>query len=253
MKGLLAIATALMLVAAGPAEAQASAPRPAVSRPAQPEVVDPALRPTVDRVRIALAAMVRADREILPAEGSSTLRGADEATLQRRSEARAQAIAGLDTLLASGARGRVAIRVLVVDWSSVDLVRRYEVRAAFVAHDAVEALRLTDRLAAAAARDTQLIGWRAIALDSLGRAPDALRARQARYELAPDDPTAWRTLLRAHEAAGSLPQLRASLGRLRLLYPSSRAVREHEIEVLHRLGRGEEAARIAADTLGVAR
>jgi hypothetical protein len=38
---------------------------------------------------------------------------------------------------------------------------------------------------------------------------------------------------------------------LRLLYPDSRVVREQEIEVLHRLGRRDEAARLAADTTGV--
>ena len=55
-------------------------------------------------------------------------------------------------------------------------------------------------------------------------------------------------LAHAHDAAGTLPRLRASLGRLRLLHPDSRAVREHEIELLHRMGLRDEAARIAADT-----
>ncbi len=243
--GLLAFA----LVAAGPAEAQAASAAPrAPAR--QPEPVDPALRGTMENLRTALAALVQADREILPAEGSSTLRGADDATLERRARARARVIAGLDTLLAQGARGRVAIRALATDWSSVDLVRRYEVRAALGAADHADALRLVDRMAVTAARDTQLIGWRVTSLEALGRNADALRAQQARFELAPDDADGWVKLLRAHERAGSLPRLRESLGRLRLLYPNSRAVREHEIEVLHRLGRTDEAARIAADTTG---
>ena len=135
----------------------------------------------------------------------------------------------------------------------MDQVRRAEVRAAFLARDAADALQLVERMQAAAPRDTQALRWRAEALDSLARPADALRTRQARFELAPEDEDGWRALLRAHEAAGTLPRLRDSLARLRIVYPDSRAVREHEIEVLHRLGRRDEALRLMADTLGVSR
>ena len=111
-------------------------------------------------------------------------------------------------------------------------------RAAFRAADATDALASVTRLGEAAPRDTQLLRWRA----------EALRTRQARFELAPDDRSGWSELLAAHEAAGSLPKLRESLGRLRLLRPDSRIVWEHEIEVLHRLGRLDEAARISSDS-----
>ena len=207
------------------------------------------LAPIVATVREALIAVTRADRELLPSEGAATLRPADDEVLERRAIARAKIAAALDSLLSAGAPGRAAIRGLAKDWPAADQVRRAEVRAAFRARDAADALRVVGGLAVAAPRDTQLITWRADALDLLGRKPEALRARQARYELAPDDEGAWRALRAAHEAANSLPQLRLSLGRLRLLFPYSRPVREHEIEVLHRLGRGAEAARVAADTL----
>lgn len=203
---------------------------------------------TVANIREALIAFTRADRELLPAEGVSTLRAADDEILGRRAIARAGIGAGLDTLLAAGPAGRIAIRSLAADWPGADQVRRAEVRAAFRADDSADALRSVTLLADAAPRDTQLLTWRADALESLGRAADAMRARQARFELAPEDEGSWRILMNAHDAAGTLPRLRESLGRLRLLHPESRAVREHEIEVLHRLGRREEAARIAADT-----
>ena len=215
---------------------------------APPVAVDEVPASSVAAVRAALVALTRADRELLPTEGADALRPAEDEALERRAIARARIAAGLDTLLAAGAPGRAAIRVLARDWPGADQVERAEVRAAFRANDATDALNVIARLAEAAPRDTQLLRWRAEAFDALGRPADAMRMRQARFELAPDDEIGWRTLLAAHEAAGTLPKLRESLGRLRLIYPDSRAVREHEIEVLHRLGRRDEALRITADS-----
>ena len=230
------------LAAASPARAQGAT---------RPVAADSALAPIVRDLRAALGELARADRELQPSEGMSTLRAADDAVLERRAVARARIAAGLDSLLAKGAPGRVAIKRLAADWSGADQVQRADVRAALGAGDAADALASVDRLSSAAPRDTQLLSWRVEALEALGHPAEALRARQARFEIAPNDIGAWRPLLAAHEAAGSLPRLRESLGRLRLLFPDSRIVREHEIEVLHRLGRLEEAARIAADTSGV--
>ncbi len=239
------LSTLLAIAVTLPAAAQAD------GRSAVDPAVDPVVAPTVTGVRAALVDLARADRELLPNEGMSTLRPAEDETLDRRARARVRVVAGLDTLLAAGAPGRAAIRLLATDWPGVDLVRRAEIRAAFRAGDAADALATTTRLATLAPRDTQLLGWRAQALESLRRPDEALRARQARFELAPDDADGWRALLAAHAAAGTLPRLRESLARLRLLYPDSRAVREYEIEVLHRLGRTDEAARLASDTTGV--
>lgn len=224
-------------------------PAPAQAAGRQP--TDPAVTATATGLRAALTELVRADRELMPADAESTLRPADDDALERRAVARARIVAGLDTLLEAGAAGRAAIRRLASDWPGVDIVRRAEIRAAFRASDAADALAVTAKFAVTAPRDTQLLRWRAEALESLGRPAEALRARQARYELAPEESTGWRALLAAHDAAGSLPRLRESLSRLRLLYPDSRIVREQEIEVLHRLGRRDEAARLAADTTGM--
>lgn len=209
---------------------------------------DSVVAPTVRALRGELARLLRAERELMPATGESTLRPADDLVLERLDDSRARVTAALDTLLRAAEPGRRAIRTLAEEWPGADLVRRAEVRAAFRAGDASDALRVIESLAVAAPRDTQLLRWRADALGTIGRSAEALRALQARFELAPDDEASWRALLAAHEAAGSLPQLRASLGRLRLLYPASRAVREHEIEILHRLGRLDEAARLSADS-----
>lgn len=241
LRRLLLLGTAIAI--AVPAPAQSGAPRPA-----RPVVIDPALASTVQSLRTALAELASADRDLMPSEGTSTLSAADDAVLERRSVARARIAAVLEQLLAAGPGGRAAIRLLAADWPSADQVRRAEVRAAFRANDATDALASVTRLGEAAPRDTQLLRWRAEALEALKRPAEALRTRQARFELAPDDRSGWSELLAAHEAAGSLPKLRESLGRLRLLRPDSRIVWEHEIEVLHRLGRLDEAARISSDS-----
>lgn len=224
---------------------------PAPAQAAGRQQTDPSVTATATGLRAALADLTRADRELRPADAESTLRPADDDALERRAIARVRIVAGLDTLLDAGVAGRAAIRQLATEWPGVDLVRRAEIRAAFRASDATDALAVTSKFALTAPRDTQLLRWRAEALESLGRTTEALRARQARFELAPEEAAGWRALLAAHEAAGSLPRLRESLGRLRLLYPDSRIVREQEIEVLHRLGRRDEAARLAADTTGM--
>lgn len=249
---LLPVLLAIALVAAAPAEAQATPPRR--PQPVLRAELHLAVRPTVDRLREALAALAAVDRELMPAESSSTLRGADEATLDRRARARARVTAGLDTLLAAGPRGRAAIKLLATEWPGIDQVRRTEVRAAFLARATRPTrsssssgcrppLRATRRRSGGAPRRST----------RSARPADALRTRQARFELAPEDEDGWRALLRAHESAGTLPRLRDSLARLHIVYPDSRAVREHEIEVLHRLGRRDEALRLMADTLGVSR
>lgn len=224
---------------------------PAPAQATGRQATDPAVAATTTGLQTALAELTRADRELMPADAASTLRPADDDALERRAVARARIVAGLDTLLDAGAEGRRAIRQLASDWPGVDLVRRAEIRAAFRASDAADALAVTTKFAVTAPRDTQLLRWRAEALESLGRPSEALRVRQARFELAPEEAAGWRVLLAAHDAAGSLPRLRESLSRLRLLYPDSRIVREQEIEVLHRLGRRDEAARLAADTTGM--
>jgi tetratricopeptide (TPR) repeat protein len=239
---------AVALAVAAPVTAQGSSA--GAGQPARTSPMDAALVSIVRAVRAALMQVASSDRDLLPTEGASSLRAADDAALERRAVARARIAAGLDSLLDAGVSGREAIRALAVDWPGADQVQRAVVRAAFRAGDARDALSEVERLALVVPRDTQLLRWRAQALDTLDRRPEALRARQARFELAPDDVAAWPALLAAHEAAGSLPRLRASLGRMRLLYPDSEAVREHEIEVLHRLGRREEAARLSADTTG---
>ncbi len=201
-------------------------------------------------VRQHVADLQRAERELMPASGASGLRRPDDAILERRDRARAEIARDLDRLITAGPGGRAAIQRLAAELPGAELVRRAEIRAAIAADDPAAVLRLADRLRVSMPRDTQLLRWRAEAYDALGQTAEALRARQAYWELAPEDDGGWRALVHAHERAGSLARLRESVARIRILHPESRVVREQEIEILHRLGRYDEAARIAAATRG---
>lgn len=222
------LAVAVPLVAQGPADSAAS----------------------LHALRQRLVELERTERELLPASGADRLRRPDELLLARRERIRGEIARALDSLVTAGSGGRAAIRQLAREFPGADPVRRAEIQAAFQADDPAEALALTDRLRTTAPRDSQLVRWRAEACDALGRDAEALRARQALWEMAPDDGDAWRALVDAHVRAGSLPALRESVARIRLLHPESEIVQEQEIEVLHRLGRYEEAARIAASRTG---
>jgi len=201
-------------------------------------------------LRRQVAELQRAERDLMPPGGASVLEPADDDALERRTHLRAEVMRNLEVLLAAGPAGRTEIQRLAVEFPSADLVRRAEIRAAFVADEPDEVLALADRMRISVPRDTQLLRWRAEAYEALGRQAEALQARQARWELAPEDGEAWRALVRAHERAGSLERLRESVARLRLLHPASTVVREQEMEILHRLGRYDEAARVAPGTDG---
>jgi tetratricopeptide (TPR) repeat protein len=202
------------------------------------------------RLRDDVASLRRAAAELAPDAGTSRLRAPDPAVVSRHAAAEARVRADIERLLEAGGAGRAAVRRAGRAPDAHELVRRGAVRAALADGDAAAALAAVETLAGAAPRDTQLLRWRAEALDALGLAEPARAARQARWELAPEDPDAWRDLVAAHVQAGTLAQLRAGVERLRLLYPQSRVLREREIEVLHRLGRLDEAARVAADSAG---
>ena len=112
------LATLLALTVAMPARAQAA------SRPVQPPAVgrptDPAVASIAADVRAGLVEMARADRDLLPSDGESTLPPAEDEALDRRARARVRVATGLESLLAAGAPGRAAIRTLATDWPDAE-------------------------------------------------------------------------------------------------------------------------------------
>ena len=104
---------------------------------------------------------------------------------------------------------------------------------ALVVYDAVLRRDPTDAATQAA---------RAALLARTGRASESLDAYTRALDLTPEDDGAFRALQRARQADGSLELLLAQIRRLRVRLPRSRVLVDHEIEVLQRLGRLQEAA-----------
>ena len=78
-------------------------------------------------------------------------------------------------------------------------------------------------------------------LEAMG-IPDRARVSYGRsFELAPDAPEAFEALVRIHRSEDSLADLLDRVRRLRAISPDSATLLGHEIELLHRLGRLDEA------------
>ncbi|NIP57194.1 MAG: tetratricopeptide repeat protein, partial [Gemmatimonadetes bacterium] len=75
----------------------------------------------------------------------------------------------------------------------------------------------------------------------------ALSAWRQALDLEPEDGTIFRESLEAHRAAGRLEELLVQIERLRIIDDESRVLAEFHIELLHRMGRLEEAAEVARD------
>lgn len=165
--------------------------------------------------------------------------------LERQAELRATVGAVLDTV------------VLETDWGPAELER---MRKGFP--DAAILDRYAARLAAQEGRDSAALAMtrsltrrfpeavevhRDLArLIERTRGPQAaLDAWRHALELEPGHEPTFRAALAAHRKAGRLETLLDQVVRLRAIDAESRALAEYQIELLHRLGRLEEAAAVA--------
>ncbi len=84
--------------------------------------------------------------------------------------------------------------------------------------------------------------------EALGDDSEALRALTRALELDPENGAVYARLYALHRRAGSTESLLAQVRRLQARVPRSRFLIEHEVDLLHRLGRAAEA-RAAAERL----
>ncbi|MEJ2185270.1 MAG: hypothetical protein P8Z36_04950 [Gemmatimonadota bacterium] len=125
------------------------------------------------------------------------------------------------------------------------LLDRYAARRAVLDGRLAEAADRYDALVHDAPADTTLQRERAALLVRLDRTADAIAGYERVLEMRPEDPNAFHALLRLRGANGSLQALLAQVRRLRVRLPDSPVLLDHEIELLHRLGRPDEAAMLA--------
>ena len=93
--------------------------------------------------------------------------------------------------------------------------------------------------------DADLQRERAEALERAGRAAEAATSYARALDLEPESEPTFRSLLRLRQATGTLDALLRQVRRLRVALPDSRVLPDREIELLHRMGRLDEAAAVA--------
>ncbi len=125
------------------------------------------------------------------------------------------------------------------------LLDRYAARRAVLDGRLADAADRYDALVHDAPADTTLQRERAALLVRLGRTADAIAGYERVLDMRPEDPNAFHALLDLRGANGSLETLLAQVRRLRVRLPDSPVLLDHEIELLHRLGRPEDATRLA--------
>jgi predicted Zn-dependent protease len=125
------------------------------------------------------------------------------------------------------------------------LVDRAAAAHALLRGDHATALRLFTSLAARTPDDTTVQLGLGEALERAGQAAQARLAYVRAIELQPDDEVAFRALLRLEQGNGSLDDLLARVRRLQVRRSGSLVLIEREIELLHRMGRLDEAAAAA--------
>ena len=151
----------------------------------------------------------------------------------------------LDTVVLRTAWGGEALAVLRREWPESALLRLYAGRLALESGRHAEALALF-RVAVAhdpADADAQL--GLAAALAATGENTAANGAASRALELAPERDDVFRLRVALAERTHTLDDALGQIRRLRERVPSSRALGEREVELLQRLGRLDEAARIA--------
>jgi tetratricopeptide (TPR) repeat protein len=248
----LALGCAAAAVAASPLGAQqpssAADPLSAVRRslPAAPDSARTALSAllwqTIAEAEVSEFALAQS-LDNLEAESPST--AVSDALYDQVAEGRRLLVALLDTVVLRTEWGADELARLRRRYPASPLFLRYEARLASQRGEHETALAVYSRLITQRPADVELHLAYASALDALGRTAEAVAAYTRAFELGPRDERVFRALVRLREEDGTLPALLAQVRRLRTLYPEVPNLAEHEIELLHRLGRLDEAGEAA--------
>lgn len=166
---------------------------------------------------------------------------ADRALYEQINDDRLLLVALLDTVILKTAWGADELDQLRRRYPGSPLFLRYEAQLNRQRGDHEAALDAFTRLLDQQPSDADLHAERARELEALGRMSEAIRAFTRAFDLEPENVEIFRALVRLREEAGTLPTLLEQVKRLRILYSDISALTEYEIEILHRLGRLEEA------------
>jgi predicted Zn-dependent protease len=250
---ILSFVVSLWLVgAATPAHGQAAArlstPVPFVDRIAEARSIagDSARRLALDGVMTDLLREVETtERRALGALRSTSSRTPDTTLVRRYAAARDGLAALLAALDAEGDWGTRRFGTLRVIYPDSPMLIEAGARRAARTGAADSALAAYDRLLR---RDPANLAWqraRAATLESLGRRTDARRAWAVSLDLEPLHEETFRAAVRLATSDDALEQLLQQVRRHRLGQPNVRVLGDREVELLQRLGRPDEAAKVA--------
>lgn len=145
-------------------------------------------------------------------------------------------VATLDRAVLGEPWGPADLEQLRLAWPRSALLAEYAARLAEQGGDAASAVATLERLLRADPADAALQRTRGRLLERLGRSADAAEAYARSLDIAPEDDSTFRALERLAEPRGTLRDVLAQVRRLRIRLPESRALADHETEVLERLG-----------------
>ncbi len=165
--------------------------------------------------------------------------------LERQAELRETVRAVLDTVVFETDWGPPELERMREGFPDAAILDRYAARlAARQGRDSV-ALAMTRRLVRRFPEAVELHRDLAELIERVQGVAAALPAWRQALELEPEHEPTFRAALTAHREADRLDQLLDQIERLREIDRESRVLAEFQIELLHRLGRLEEAARVA--------
>jgi predicted Zn-dependent protease len=176
---------------------------------------------------------------------SSSAPKVDPAVRDRHAKALATARALLDTVVLQRPWGGAMLQSLRNEHRGSALLDRYDAALAVRDGRLGAALERYDALLHDHSTDAELHRERGDVLRTMGNTEGAIPAWERALELGPEDEAVYGRLRAAHTDAGSLEQLLAQVRRLRVRRAESTILRDREIELLHRLGRLEDAAKVA--------
>lgn len=151
----------------------------------------------------------------------------------------------LDTVVLGTTWGPEELTQLRLSFPGSALLDRYVGMLAERAGDEASALRMYDDVLRREPTDVGSHEARGALLIRMGRPREAIDAYTRALDLTPEEDRVFRALQALRQRDGSLDDLLAQVRRLRVRLPASRLLAEHEIEVLQRLDRLEEAAALA--------
>lgn len=167
--------------------------------------------------------------------------------LARRKRAQDRLRWALDTAVFHTSWGTAELQQLRLAYPQSALLARYAADVA--AKDGRDSVALAEyeRVLRRNPSDVDAQLARAELLLRAGRTDDAIDSYARAFDADPTNDSTYRALRMLRERQGTLDVLAGQLRRLRLRLPDARPLGEHEVEVLQRLGRLQEAQALAAE------